>query len=172
MENLTKSNDYTNEVLICLRKIIQSIDLHSRFLVREVGLTGPQLIILQTIGRSGEITAGEIAKAISLSQATVTGVLDRLEKRGFVLRQRDALDRRRINVSISEAGKALLEKSPPMMQQDFIQNFTHLQEWEQTMILASLQRLVSLLDAKTIPAAPILASGPIGTNDIDENINK
>ena len=150
MDSQTKPNEYTNEVLICLRRIIQSIDLHSRFLVREVGLTGPQLIILQTIGRSGEITAGEIARAISLSQATVTGVLDRLEKRGFILRQRDALDRRRINVTISQAGKALLVKSPPLMQQDFIDHFTNLQEWEQTMILCALQRIASMMEGKTM----------------------
>jgi DNA-binding MarR family transcriptional regulator len=161
MENALKSTPLTSEVLICLRKIIQSIDLHSRFLVREVGLTGPQLIILQTVGQFGELTVGEIAKSISLSQATVTGILERLEVRGYIIRQRDRIDRRRVIVSITPAGDALIAQSPPLMQQDFIDQFTRLQEWEQTMILAGLQRLVFLLDAKKIPAAPILASGPI-----------
>lgn len=162
MGNTVKSSPLTNEVLICLRKIIQSIELHSRYLVREVGLTGPQLIILQTVGQFGELTVGEIAKSISLSQATVTGILERLEARGCIVRQRDETDRRRVMVTTTPAGDALIAQSPPLMQQDFIDRFTELQEWEQTMILAGLQRLVSLLDAKKIPAAPILTAGPIG----------
>jgi DNA-binding MarR family transcriptional regulator len=171
MENTVKSSSLTNEVLICLRKIIQSIELHSRYLVREVGLTGPQLIILRTVGQLGELTVGEIAKSISLSQATVTGILERLEARGCIIRKRDETDRRRVMVTTTPAGDALIATSPPLMQQDFIDQFTELQEWEQTMILAGLQRLVSLLNARKIPAAPILAAGPIGNDPPQDSRN-
>ena len=151
-----------DDVLISLRKIIRSIDLHSRFLVKQVGLTGPQLIILREISKSGEISIGKIACAISLSQATVTGILDRLEKRGLVFRQRSETDRRQIILKITDAGETLLEKAPPIMQESFLESFNRLQDWEQAMILSTLQRLVSMMDAKAIKAAPILAIEPIG----------
>lgn len=161
MNETQRHHDLTSDVLICLRKIIQSIDMHSRLLVREVGLTGPQLIILQQVCTSGEITASQIAKAISLSQATVTGILERLEARGFIRRTRDERDRRRVNVTCTEEGRSLMRVSPPLMHRNFIDQFAGLREWEQTMILCSLQRLVALLDARQLPAVPILASGPI-----------
>ena len=98
----------TNRVLIALRKIIQSISMNSKSLVKRVGLTGPQLMILQEIVQAGEVSVGEVAKAISLSQGTVTGILERMEKRELVTRRRSDTDRRRVLVQATKAGKTLL----------------------------------------------------------------
>ncbi|MDY6970732.1 MAG: MarR family transcriptional regulator [Thermodesulfobacteriota bacterium] len=157
-----------DEVLVAIRRIIQSIDIHSRDLVRQFGLTGPQLIVLQEISRLGEVSVGEIAKAISLGQATVTGILERLENRGLITKRRGENDKRRVLVQATSASKQLLDKAPPPMQEHFIQQLTNLQDWEQAMILSSLQRIVSMMDAKKIEAAPILAAGPI--DEIKENM--
>ena len=148
----------SDSVMIAIRKIIQAIDLNSKKLVKRVGLTGPQLVILQEITSSVEMTAGEIATAVSLSQSTVTGILDRLERRQLISRQRSDGDKRRIMVRITDNGKRILEEAPPLMQETFVERFSNLQEWEQSMILSALQRLVSLMDAKTIDAAPFLAT--------------
>ena len=162
----------TNSVLIAIRKIIQSIALNSKSLVKRVGLTGPQLTILQEVAQTGEVSVGEVANAISLSQGTVTGILERMEMRGLVARKRSDIDKRRVLVQITAAGEQLLETAPPLMQEVFIERFNGLQEWEQTMILSSLQRLVSLMDAKTIEAAPILATGPIGESANSQQLEK
>jgi len=147
--------------MIALRKIIQTIDMNSKKLVKRVGLTGPQLVILQEIANLGEVTAGEIAKAVSLSQATVTGILERMEKRGLLARQRSKSDKRRIMVRITPSGKQILQEAPPLMQEAFIERFAGLQDWEQTMILSSLQRLVSIMDARAIQAGPFLETSPL-----------
>jgi len=152
----------SESVMIALRKIIQAIDMNSKKLVKRVGLTGPQLVILQEISNLGEVTAGEIAHAVSLSQATVTGILERMEKRGLLTRQRSDQDKRRIMVRITKNGQQVLDDAPPLMQEAFVERFSNLQEWEQTMILSGLQRLVSIMDAKAIQAAPFLATSPIG----------
>jgi len=151
----------SDSVMIALRKIIQAIELNSKRLVKRVGLTGPQLVILQEVTRSGEVTAGEIARAVSLSQATVTGILERMEKRGLLARQRSDRDKRRIMVRITESGRQILEDAPPLMQEAFVEKFSSLQEWEQTMILSALQRLVGIMDASTIQAAPFLSTSPL-----------
>jgi DNA-binding MarR family transcriptional regulator len=151
----------SNSVLIALRQIIRSIDLHSKRLVKQFGLTGPQLVILQEISRAEEITASQLAKAISLSQATVTGILARLEKRELITRRRSNSDRRRVFISATPTGNQILEAAPPLMQESFVEQFEYLQNWEQHMILGSLQRLVAMMDAKQIEAAPILTTGPL-----------
>ena len=94
----------SDSVMIAMRKIIQAIDLNSKKLVKRVGLTGPQLVILQEISSWEEMTAGEIAKAVSLSQSTVTGILDRLQKRQLIRRRRSVGDKRRIMVGITDSG--------------------------------------------------------------------
>ncbi len=152
----------SDNVMIALRKIIQAIDLNSRQLVKRVGLTGPQLVILREISSIDEVTAGEIAQAVSLSQATVTGIMDRMEKRGLIARKRSEHDKRKIMIRITDAGQDIVESAPPLMQEAFTQRFTSLPAWEQTMILSALLRLVSIMDAKTIQAAPFLATNIIG----------
>jgi len=148
------------EVLICLRKIMQAIALHSRSLVKQVGLTGPQLIFLKTVAKHEIISVGEIAKAISLSQATVTGILERLVKRGLVSRQRSDQDKRRVLIRITPAGDQILTQAPPLMQASFLKHLDRLDDWEQTMILSVLQRIVSMMGADTLTVAPILSPDP------------
>ena len=124
-------------------------------------LTGPQLMVLKEVTDSGEVSVGEVARAISSSQGTVTDIVERMEKKGLVVRRRSDYDRRRVLVHVTEAGKQLLEKAPPLMQESFVEQFNALQDWEQAMILSSLQRLVSIMGAKAIKAEPILSAAPI-----------
>lgn len=161
MTNNSKTTFVCDNVLIAIRRIIQSIDLHSKSLVKQFHLTGPQLIILKEISQSSEITASDLSRAISLSQATVTGVLYRLEKKGLISRRQSVRDRRRTLIEITSSGNLLLEAAPPLMQESFIRLFSELQSWEQHMILSSLNRLVTMMDAKHILAAPMLTTDPI-----------
>ena len=146
-ENTDISGTICDAVVVALRRITQSLDLHSRSLMREFGLTGPQLVILQKLSKSEEISVGELSKSISLSQATVTGILERLEKRGLIERRRSVVDRRRVMVKSTDECATLLDRAPPLMGNSFTGAFSGLQEWEQMMILSSLQRLVDLMEA-------------------------
>ena len=150
-----------HQVLLALRRIIRSIDIHSRTLVKHYGFTGPQLVILKEISRHEEITPGNLAKAVCLSQATVTGILDRLEARGIIARRRSETDRRSVLVSTSPEAVHMLETGPPIMQVSFVEAFQRLEDWEQTHILSALQRLVSLMNAEALDVAAILDTGAV-----------
>lgn len=151
----------SNEVLIALRRMIRAVDLHSRYLSKHFGLTGPQLIILRELAQAGEMSPGDLAASVSLSQATVTGITDRLEKRGLITKQKSVIDRRRVIVKPTDACLQLLAQAPPPIQESFLNQFDKLQDWEQSMLLSALQRLVRMIDAKDIEAAPLLTAGPI-----------
>lgn len=155
-------HDISDEVLIALRRLIRAVDLHSRYLSKHFGLTGPQLIILRELDRAGEMSAGEIAASVSLSQATVTGITDRLEKRGLVTKTKSDIDRRRVVIQPTAACRQLLDQAPPPIQESFLHQFDKLMDWEQSMILSSLQRLVRMIDAREISAEPVLTVGPLG----------
>jgi DNA-binding MarR family transcriptional regulator len=151
----------TVRVVEALRRIIRAVDLHSRALVQKYRLTGPQLVVLRAIADNRPTSVSEIARTVHLSQATVTGILDRLEARGLVSRARSTDDRRRVVVSLSPGAEVKLRSAPPMLQEHFIQRFLELEEQEQGRILASLERVVSLMEARDLDATPILATGPI-----------
>jgi DNA-binding MarR family transcriptional regulator len=145
-------------MLVSLRKINQAISLHSKNLNRRFGLTGPQLVILNEIARHESVTVTQLARSISLSQATVTDILNRLGKKGLVERTRDTIDRRRVLVRITPQCNDILSQAPPALQDTFMDQYTDLPEWEQLMILSALKRIVDLMSAQKIDAAPFLAT--------------
>jgi DNA-binding MarR family transcriptional regulator len=149
------------DVLVSLRRIIRAIDLHSRSLIQRFGLTGPQLIILEVLVERGECTITELSEAISLSMATVTGILSRLESRGLIERRRDDADRRKVLVRVTPACDEVLSKAPTPLQESFISEFDKLQDWEQALIVSSLQRIVTMMEATKIDATPMLVTGAI-----------
>ena len=152
----------TEMVVVALRRIIRAIDLRSRFLVTRYGLTGPQLTVLRELSDHSGVSVGELARAIHLSQATVTGILDRLAKRELIRRQRSDQDKRRVQVWLTDTGKQMLIDAPPLLQEEFTDEFSKLEDWEQSQILSALQRVVSMMEAKHIDATPILTTGPVG----------
>lgn len=144
------------QVLLALRRIIRAIDLRSRALMQESGLTVPQLIALKTLERPEPAAVGEVATAINLSQGTVTTILNRLETRGLVRRMRSTRDRRRVLVSLTETGRATLRAAPPLLQDHFISAFQELEDWEQTQILSAFQRVAHMMDAANLDVVPVL----------------
>lgn len=150
-----------DEVLIALRKIIRATDLYSRRLSKEAGLTAPQLLIMQAIAEADELTMGDIAGEVSLSQATVTTILDRLEKRDLLRRERGSTDKRRVYARLTEAGRQLLARAPTPLQEEFMEQFEQLHEWEQSLILSSLQRVATMMNAADLDASPVLDVGAI-----------
>ncbi len=151
--------DRIEEVLVALRRVIRATDLHSKYLAKTTGLTAPQILLLQAIRDKGQETIGELANDISLSQATVTTILDRLEKRHLVYRERSEEDRRKVHVHLTGEALQILESAPRPLQQEFTRQFGELQEWEQSMILAALQRVARMMDAEHIDASPVLHIG-------------
>lgn len=153
------------DVLVALRRVIRATDLHSKHLAKTTGLTSPQILLLQTIRDQGEVTIGEIASEMSLSQATVTTIIDRLEKRGLVYRERSKTDKRKVHAHLTDDAIETLKSAPIPLQDQFARQFENLQDWEQAMIISSLQRVAKMMDAQNIDASPLLDLGTLDRHE-------
>jgi DNA-binding MarR family transcriptional regulator len=151
--------DISDQVVVALRRIVRAIDLHSRHLAQEFGLTGPQVVLLRELVRREEMHVAELAKSVNLSHATVTDILNRLEKRGLIERTRSLVDRRRIMITPTDQAISLVEKSPPLLHEQFSEQLAKLHNWEITQILSVLQRVALMMDAQEVEASPLLATG-------------
>ncbi|MFT5712809.1 MAG: DNA-binding MarR family transcriptional regulator [Glaciecola sp.] len=149
------------ELLVALRKIIRAIGMRSRQLSKEVGLTGPQLMILQKVGKQTGVMVREIAEDINLSSATVTNILDRMEARNLVERIRSTTDKRKVGVFLTHEGEKALSTAPLPLQEHFTNRFKAMEEWEQSQMVATLQRIALMMDAQHVDASPILEVGNI-----------
>jgi len=152
------------ELLVALRKVIRAIDIRSKELSRDVGLTGPQLIVLQQVGKHPGVMVKEIAQNITLSPATVTSILDRMESRGQINRVRSTQDKRKVGVFLTDAGQLLLDKAPLPLQEHFLNRFNAIEEWEQSQMVATMQRIATMMDAQKLDAAPVLEVGSLVNN--------
>ena len=153
--------DY-EELFIALRRITRAIDLHSKKLQRETGLTTSQLLVLEAVVKLETSTPSNIAKEVQLSQATVTNLVDRLERNGLVLRRKSTADKRAVEVHLTEQGRHMVELAPEPLQTGFLREYRKLERWEQHQLIASVQKIAVLMDAEDIDASPILTTGEVG----------
>jgi DNA-binding MarR family transcriptional regulator len=154
------------EIFAALRRIVRAIDLRSRRLFEQSGLTGPQLLVLRAASRLSGASISALARDVDLSQPTVSGIVDRLERRGMVRRARGTGDRRTVRVVVTPEGGCTLRDAPSLLEDRFRAELARLEEWEQTQLLATLQRVASMMDAAGIDAAPVLATGPIDAIEV------
>lgn len=153
-------SDY-DDILISLRRIMRAADLHSQELIKQSGLTTPQLLLLQGIGLEGNPSTSTLARHVVVSQATVTRIIDRLERAGLVQRQKASTDKRVVNVCLTDAGRGKLDDAPELLQTEFLRKFRKLEDWEQHMLRSALMRIAKMMDADDLDAAPILLPGEI-----------
>ena len=72
----------------------------SKRMENEIGITGPQRLVLRVVGQYPDLSAKELAHIVRLHPSTITGVLQRLVSRGLLERQRDPVDTRRIRLRL------------------------------------------------------------------------
>lgn len=151
----------TDQVLVALRRIFRATDLHSRQLLRQFGITGPQLLVLKAVELAHELSSSALAQTLSVSLPTTSDIVARLEKRGLVTRRKNAADKRQVLVSLTDDGRRILDAAPPPLQESFTKQLGTLPEWEQTQMLSVLQRVVAMMEAETLDASPVLTSGEL-----------
>lgn len=82
-----------------------ALERRSNQMGKALGLTAQQRLTLRCIGRFSMITAGQLASLLYIDPGTLSASLRRLEKRGFVERQRDTADTRRVTLALTGEGE-------------------------------------------------------------------
>jgi len=129
-----------------LRRMSRNVDLHSRDLEREYGLTVPQLNVLWAVGAPGRVPIGQVAEKISLSGATVTNIVDRLEEHGLIVRERSQGDKRQVLLSLTGKGREVLAGGPQPFHKCFPERLSRLERWQQTELLAAVQHVAAMME--------------------------
>ena len=140
-------------ILQSVRRIAQCVEHHSKRLAVTHNITSPQLVALLAIAELGPSTLKSIGRAIQLSPSTVVGIVDRLEEKGLVQRERDKRDRRNVFVAVTVAGQLVLANAPPALPNGFGSALGALPEADRQALVVTLEQFAFLLEAK-IPAEP------------------
>lgn len=150
-----------DETLRELRRIVHCIFQQSRSVSKEANLSVPKLLCLKAIGEitAPEVTSAMVSRAVKLTPATVSRLIDRLEAAGLVVRERRSKDRRKVCLSLTESGRATYESLPTPLQETFLERFSRLDEADRRRLLGALKEVSELLGASSFDAAPLLMPG-------------
>lgn len=154
-------NELGHRLLQSIRRIVRRISVHSRKMAADTGLTVPQLLVMRAIQdlSAEEVSLASVANRVQLSRSTVSAILERLVRADLVRRDRSARDRRRVNLTLTRVGDECLSSLPSPLQDRFLKRIAALSPDEQEQLLDSLERVVELMDADDLDAAPMLVPG-------------
>jgi len=162
------------QVIMRLRQILQEMSKHSKFILENHKITVPQLICLHEVYEHGPISFGALTKIVYLNNSTITGIIDRLEKRELVRRTRISKDRRQVHVEITDQGIKFINQAPKPIKDQFVDRIISLDEEKIALILWSLEMLVDMLGNEDstikIPTPPIHITQPDGNLTVENEI--
>lgn len=150
----------TKLALTAMRKILRTTERNSKALLHATGLTPSQLILMHVLEEGGEKTAGDVAARMGITQATTTVLIQKLESLGMVERRKGDADRRQSWLSLTAKGTHILTITPDGTHSQFHREFSALQDWEQMMLIAALERVAAMLGDTDPDAAAIVDSTP------------
>jgi DNA-binding MarR family transcriptional regulator len=161
---------YAESILVSFRRIARAIELFSRDLENRFDLTVSQLLCMRQLLTDGPQPPSELARRIYLSQATVTGILNRLENRSLIKRERIGPDRRVVTISLTDHGRKLVEAAPLPLQKHFYDRLNQLPEKKQSQITKILAQVVEMMESQDIVNGE--ATPPNGTSVDNQRITE
>lgn len=113
--------------------------------VNAFGMSASQLGVLDVLAERGSLHQQELVRALGRSKAQMTSIIDALEKRGAVRRERHATDRRFMTVHLTADGRALLAKAAPVRAAAIIALMRELSGEQRARLTRLCRRLVRVL---------------------------
>jgi DNA-binding MarR family transcriptional regulator len=150
----------TTEILIKVRKIVRSINLESKKIQKEHGVSIPQVLCLSFLYRSPgfQSTQGEIRKFLNLNSSTASGIIQRLEKKGYIARLPKSADKRVVNITLTSEGERCLSKIPSLLHEQLSEKLQTLEAEQLQVLEKGLDMLVTMLNLQAVEASPVLTT--------------
>jgi DNA-binding MarR family transcriptional regulator len=108
--------------------------------------TPPQIHALLWLGRDGMLTMGELARRLGVTEKTVTGVVDRLERESYVQRERITMDRRVVRCRLTESGQKTFQELHGQLNEAMVQFLGLLDGGDRKALFRILEKLVGRLE--------------------------
>lgn len=137
------------EMIVAFRRLTRAADVHSNLLQRKSGITGPQLSTLRAVRRLQPVSTGDLAQAACIGQGTLTGILDRLQEKGYLARTRNREDRRSVILTTTKSGERLLAVAPSLLKERFQSELAGMSEPQQATLIKTLSRVADLMEAES-----------------------
>jgi len=138
------------EIVSAIRKFVRAVSLDAFKMSRQFGLTGPQSSVLRTLVKEGPLSSASLSRRLYVTPSNITGIIDRLEKKGLVERIRKKEDRRIALIILTESGTDLSNSLPDPIEKKLIYELGDLKPEHVRILSLVMNQILNLIDAKGV----------------------
>ena len=156
------------EIVGSIRKLVRAVYLDSQKMSRQFGLTGQQSQVLRLLLNGGSMSSADLSRLMYVTPSNITGIIDRLEKKGLVARMRKEGDRRVALINLTDTGNKLGEDIPDPIEKRLINELIDLDNKHVQFISMAMNQILHLIDVKDVEETywePNYESIPPGQED-------
>jgi DNA-binding MarR family transcriptional regulator len=150
----------SQRILDSIRRLFRLLRVSDRQAQAELGISGAQLFVLTEIGKTPALSLGDLAARTRTDQSSVSVVVTRLVEAGLITRDRDERDARRLVLHLTRAGRAMLQKAPPVAQERLLAVFERMPAAERQRFAETFEEIVDSVCADEGPAPMLFEEEP------------
>ncbi|ANS73916.1 hypothetical protein AWM70_04495 [Paenibacillus yonginensis] len=113
----------------------------------KLGITGIQFYVLSALREQPELSMSDLAERVHLGNSTLSGVIDRMEKAGYVERKRSDLDRRTVTLHLTNEGREIEERTN-LLYQKAMGKISDIPQEEITHLIRTFRSIINLLETE------------------------
>jgi DNA-binding MarR family transcriptional regulator len=144
-EMIMSEFESSSKIINLIRNLNKSMRHRFHDFMQDSGLTFPQLSVISTLTKNGELKVSVLSDKIGLSDSTVSGILDRLEQKNIIRRERNQDDRRVVKIALTEGSRKFCKDFHKRAEEHFSNLLKRLSEQEIKDIIKGLETLNSVL---------------------------
>lgn len=146
----TENEAVIESIVGAIRRLNRAVYLDASRTSREFGLTRSQSGVLKILFMHGPLSSADLSRKLYMTPSNMTGIIDRLEKKGLVDRSRQPVDRRVVLITLTENGKDLSRRLPDSIERKLVSELIELTPEQIQMLSKAMNQILHLMDAQEV----------------------
>ena len=142
------NEDVIKDIVESIRRLVRAEYLDSQKMSKQYGLTGPQSLVLRLLIKKGALSSADLSRQMYVTPSNITGIIDRLEKKGLVERIRKQGDRRVALITLTPSGQKLGQTIPDPIEKRFVNQLADLEPEHLQILAMALNQILNLIDTR------------------------
>ena len=153
MNSVIQGNEHIiKDIVESIRRLVRAEYLDSQKMSKQYGLTGPQSLVLRLLIKKGALSSADLSRQMYVTPSNITGIIDRLEKKGLVDRIRQQGDRRVALITLTESGQKLGKTIPDPIEKKIVNQLADLEPEHLQILAMAMDQILNLIDTKGMEA--------------------
>lgn len=149
----TEKEVLIKEIVDSIRKFVRAVSLDAFHMSKEHDLTGPQSSVLRSLVKYGSLSSASLSRRLYVTPSNITGIIDRLEKKGLVERVKKEGDRRVALITLTEKGADLSRRLPDPIEKRLIYGLADLSQEHVRILSLAMNQILNLINAEGVDDA-------------------